>query len=349
MRRLLPLLLSVLLLAGCASPAAPEEEGAKRYEATFLTLFDTVTTVVGYAESEEDFQATAQSLHDALLEYHQLYDIYSDYDGVVNLKAVNDAAGGAPVVVDRKIIDLLLFCRDLCEGTGGQVNAALGGVLALWHDAREAGISDPASAALPDAAALAKAARHTDFSSVIIDEAASTVQITDPALRLDVGAIAKGYAVEQVCRAAPDGLLLSVGGNVRATGPKPGGENWVVGIQAPDGESGAFLHTLYVRDVSVVTSGDYQRYYTVGGVRYHHIIDPAAPPPTGGRSPCCAPIPAWPTPSPPPCSPSPRRRGRPFWTATGPRPCGWTPPAARYSAPVFPPISAPDFKNEVKA
>ena len=55
MRRLLPLLLSVLLLAGCASPAAPEEEGAKRYEATFLTLFDTVTTVVGYAESEEDF------------------------------------------------------------------------------------------------------------------------------------------------------------------------------------------------------------------------------------------------------------------------------------------------------
>lgn len=59
MRRLLPLLLSVLLLAGCASPAAPEEEGAKRYEATFLTLFDTVTTVVGYAESEEDFQATA--------------------------------------------------------------------------------------------------------------------------------------------------------------------------------------------------------------------------------------------------------------------------------------------------
>ena len=179
------------------------------------------------------------------------------------------------MVVDRKIIDLLLFCRDLCEGTGGQVNAALGGVLALWHDAREAGISDPASAALPDAAALAEAARHADFSSVIIDEAASTVQITDPALRLDVGAIAKGYAVEQVCRAAPDGLLLSVGGNVRATGPKPGGENWVVGIQAPDGESGAFLHTLYVRDVSVVTSGDYQRYYTVGGVRYHHIIDPA--------------------------------------------------------------------------
>ena len=221
------------------------------------------------------FQATAQSLHDALLEYHQLYDIYSDYDGVVNLKAVNDAAGGAPVVRGPQNHRPASLLPGPLRGHRRPGQCRLGGVLALWHDAREAGISDPASAALPDAAALAEAARHTDFSSVIIDEAASTVQITDPALRLDVGAIAKGYAVEQVCRAAPDGLLLSVGGNVRATGPKPGGENWVVGIQAPDGESGAFLHTLYVRDVSVVTSGDYQRYYTVGGVRYHHIIDPA--------------------------------------------------------------------------
>ncbi len=231
-----------------------------------------MTTVVGYAESEEDFQATAQSLHDALLEYHQLYDIYSDYDGVVNLKAVNDAAGGAPVVVDRKIIDLLSSA-----GTSARAPAAgqcrPGGVLALWHDAREAGISDPASAALPDAAALAEAARHADFSSVIIDEAASTVQITDPALRLDVGAIAKGYAVEQVCRAAPDGLLLSVG---QRPGHRPKAWRRELGSwhPGPGGESGAFLHTLYVRDVSVVTSGDYQRYYTVGGVRYHHIIDP---------------------------------------------------------------------------
>ena len=112
------------------------------------------------------------------------------------------------------------------------------------------------------------------------------------------------------------------GGNVRATGPKPGGENWVVGIQAPGGESGAFLHTLYVRDVSVVTSGDYQRYYTVGGVRYHHIIDPTT----------CRPAAYWRAVT-VLCADSgladalstalftlPRRRGRPFWTAMGLRP-----------------------------
>ncbi len=110
---------------------------------------------------------------------------------------------------------------------------------------------------------------------MVIDEAASTVQITDPETRLDVGAIAKGYAVEQVCRQAPAGLLVSVGGNIRATGPKADGQPWVVGIQSPDRDGEEFLHTLELSQGSVVTSGDYQRYYTVDGVRYHHIIDPA--------------------------------------------------------------------------
>lgn len=275
MRRLPLLLALLLLLTGCAgAPAATAPPGPTRYEATFLTLFDTVTTIKGYAADEEEFQAMAQEIHDGLLEYHQLYDIYHTYPGVTNLKSINDAAGGPPVAVERPILDLLLFCREIWEETGGQVNAAMGSVLSLWHTAREEGINDPEHAALPDRAALEEAARHTDFSAVRIDEEASTVQITDPELRLDVGAIAKGYAVEQVCRAAPAGLLVSVGGNVRATGPKAGGQPWVVGIQSPDGDKEDFLHTVELSGGSVVTSGDYQRYYTVDGVRYHHIIDP---------------------------------------------------------------------------
>ncbi len=273
-RRLLPLVLAALmLLSGCSAWAA--EEGPTRYEASFLTLFDTVTTVVGYADSEEEFRATAQGIHDQLLEYHRLFDIYHDDQGVNSLKTVNDRAGEEAVEVDRRIIDLLLFCRELYDGTGGRVNVAMGSVLSLWHEARSAGVEDPDRAALPEQAALDEAAQHIGFQAVVIDEAASTVRLSDPSARLDVGAIAKGYAVEQVCRAAPSGLLVSVGGNVRATGPKPVGDSpWVVGVQDPDGEKNDYLHTIYVRDVSVVTSGDYQRYYTVDGLRYHHIIDP---------------------------------------------------------------------------
>lgn len=269
MKRFLPLLLAVLLLGGC-TPKEPQES---RYQATFLELFDTVTTVVGYAPSEEAFQETAQDIHDALESYHQLFDIYNTYPGVVNLKTLNETAATAPVKVDEKIIELLKFCREVYDATSGKVNIAMGSVLQLWHDARESGIADPENAKLPEEAALTEAARHTDLSQLILDEEAGTVFYADPQMQLDVGAIAKGYALEQVCKTAPEGLLISVGGNVRATGPKPDGGSWVVGIQNPTGED-EYLHTLEVQDISVVTSGDYQRYYTVDGVSYHHIIDP---------------------------------------------------------------------------
>ncbi len=271
--RLMAAALSLLLLGGCAAGTVPGQ-GPRRFEASFLTLFDTVTTIVGYAETEEDFRRTAQQLHDQLLEYHQMFDIYHEYAGINNLKTVNDRAGGEPVEVDSRLIDLLMFCRELDGLTGGRVDVTMGSVLALWHEARGSGVDDPEHAALPDSGALKEAAEHTGFELLEIDREASTLRLTDPLARLDVGAVAKGYAVERVCQNAPEGLLLSVGGNVRATGPKPGGEPWVVGVQEPDGGKEDYLHTLYVSDSSVVSSGDYQRYYTVDGVRYHHIIDP---------------------------------------------------------------------------
>lgn len=270
MKRILPLFLALaLLLCGCAG-IQPEQT---QYTATFLTLFDTVTSVVGLADSEEDFQVKAQAVHDELLIYHQLFDIYHDYEGMNNLKTINDQAGIAPVLVDRAIIDLLLDCRIYYELTGGRVNAAMGSVLSLWHNARNDGINDPMNAKLPKAEKLEKAMEHIRFDAVVIDEDASTVYLSDPEASLDVGAIAKGWATQRVAETAPDGILISVGGNVCATGPKNAeGTSWVIGIQDPDGDGN--IHTIYVTGGSVVTSGDYQRVYYVDGTPYHHIIDP---------------------------------------------------------------------------
>lgn len=272
MKRLICLLLCALLLTGCTAPREPEK---KQYTATFLTLFDTVTSIVGRAESEEAHMAAAQAIHDELLVYHRLFDIYNDYEGLNNLKTVNDHAGVAPVVVDRAIIDLLLSCREYYELTDGLVNVAMGSVLVLWHEARNDGLNDIANAYLPDSDKLSEAAKHTDFSCVVIDEAASTVFISDPEARLDVGAVAKGWSAQRIAETAPEGLLISVGGNVVATGAKDeNGTPWRVGVQNPDGGEN-YLHTLNITDGSVVTSGDYQRCYMVDGKFYHHIIDPA--------------------------------------------------------------------------
>ena len=269
-RAVLLIVLISILLTGCAS-STPQPERVS-YTATYLTLFDTLTTIKGFAESEAEFQAMVQKIHDELEEYHQLFDIYNDYD-IPNLKTVNDSAGVAPVKVDERIIALLLDCKAYYELTNYKVNAAMGSILSLWHDARTHGINDPVNAALPDTNALLLAAEHMDFSCVVINEADSTVFITDPDVSLDVGAVAKGWATQRVAENAPSGLLISVGGNVCATGPKDeNGTPWVVGIQNPD--SSDYLHTIYLTKGSVVTSGDYQRAYTVDGKSYHHIIDP---------------------------------------------------------------------------
>ncbi len=271
MKRLWITLLAIsLLLSGCTA-AKPRQ---KQYTATFLTLFDTVTTVVGKADSEEAFKEKAQKVHDELLIYHQLFDIYHDYEGLNNLKTVNGQAGIAPVKVDERIIALLLDAKEYYGLSGGRVNVAMGSVLQLWHEARDDGRDDPVNAVLPDRAALEAASEHTDIDAVIIDEENSTVYLADPEMCLDVGAIAKGWAVQKVAESSPSGLLISVGGNVCATGPKDAsGTPWVIGIQDPD-DANAYLHTIYLEKGSVVTSGDYQRTYLVDGKAYHHIIDP---------------------------------------------------------------------------
>ena len=272
MRRALPLLLAIILLmSGCAQTSQPEK---KQYTATFLELFDTVTTIIGRDYTEDEFSAKAQAIRDELQRYHRLFDIYNDYEGIANIKTINDHAGVSPVTVDRAIIRLLLDCKDYYRLTDGRVNAAMGSVLKLWHEARNDSLRDPLNAWLPDSTQLKAAAEHMSFDSIVIDEAASTVYITDPLVRLDVGAVAKGWVTQQVADNAPDGMLISVGGNVCATGPKTeDGTPWVIGIQNPD-DPDKNLHTIYVAGGSVVTSGDYQRLFLVDGQKYHHIIDP---------------------------------------------------------------------------
>ena len=277
-RFLLALLAVCLLVSGCGVIPQPEE---KQYTATFLNLFDTVTTIVGRGESEEAFRTEAEKIRENLQYYHELFDIYHDYDGIFNLKTINDHAGIAPVKVDRAVIELLLDCKYYYNLTGGKVNVAMGGVLQLWHDARSDGIRDPQTAKLPSAEKLQEAAKHGDIESIHIDEEASTVYIADPMTRLDVGAVAKGWATQKVAELAPEGILISVGGNVCATGPKmKDGTPWVIGIQDPD-ETDKNLHSLYLTKGCVVTSGDYQRTYMVDGMSYHHIIDPETLMPSG--------------------------------------------------------------------
>ena len=283
MKRALCILLAACLLLGltaCGEEGSPDTTQQNKYSAYSFDYFDTQTTITGHAEDQAAFDAIANEALEMLGEYHRLYDIYKRYDGIANLCTINDLKDGVhqTVTVDQRIIDLLLYAREMHDKTGGMVNVAMGSVLKIWHDYRTVGMSDPEDAFLPPMDKLQEAAQHTDIQNMVIDAENRTVTLTDPQMRLDVGAIAKGYATEQVAlwleSQGISGWMLNVGGNVRAVGAKPDGTPWVAGLENPQDTTAEYLAYINLTDEALVTSGSYQRYYIVNGKSYHHIIHP---------------------------------------------------------------------------
>ena len=245
----------------------------EQYRTAYIDVFDTVTQFIGYADSEEVFKERSEILKEKLVTYHQFYDIYNSYEGINNLRTINKNAGIQPVKVSQEIIDLLKFSKELYTLTDGEINIAMGSVLSIWHDYRTKGV------AVPPMEILQEANKHTNIENLIIDEDASTVYLADEKMSLDVGSIGKGYAVQMTAEYARelgyDNLIINVGGNVISIGNRADEKDWTFGITNPDLEAQEkVIATVSFSDKSLVTSGDYQRFYTVDGVKYCHIIDP---------------------------------------------------------------------------
>lgn len=267
------LILALLcMFCGCAG-----SQDSQVQSATYFTWFDTVSTISSYAgDSPQTFAENCQVVSDILERYHQLFDIYNEYPGTANLATINANAGGEAVPVSRELVEFLLYAKEMDTVTDGEMNVMMGSVLRLWHDAREAALQDPEQAAIPSSQALEQAAEHTNMNALEIDPEGCTVRLSDPNSSLDVGALAKGYATERAAQALTDagvsGYLLDIGGNIRMIGCKADGSGWRTGVKNPQNPQ-TLAAKLTLQDTSCVTSGNYERYFTVDGVRYHHIID----------------------------------------------------------------------------
>lgn len=270
-------LMAVFSLVGCN-----QEQKKRKYTEYYFDWFDTVTVISGYEESEESFDCVVRELEKIFDKYHKLYNIYLKYEGINNISVINEKKDGehSVVPVDTEIVELIELSRELYEKTDGNFNIAMGSVLSIWHSYRELGMENPERAELPKREELLAAAEHISMDDVIVDRQAGTVYLADPQMSLDVGAIAKGYACEQAAKYLEEnqrtGYVINSGGNVRAVGEKPGGELWLVGIENPnlaDTEK-PYIAYLELSGEALVTSGSYQRFYTVDGKNYHHIIDP---------------------------------------------------------------------------
>ena len=296
---LLCVLTSLLVLGGCSgekdSVVDVNDLGCEVLDVTNLSFydrfvatsfeagFDTAISLTAYTDKPATFNEYFEVMETEFMRYHKLFDKYNNYEGINNVKTINDNAGIAPVVVDKELMELLVLAREWYDTTEGAFDITLGPVLSIWHDYREEA-EELAELGLegnvPTYDELQEASQFVGWKYVELDEENLTVYINHPNASIDVGGVAKGFTTEKVaqkleCMGLNSGIV-NAGGNVRTIGRKPNGEAWSIGIQHPNKseDTQSVDSVRYKESMSMVTSADYYRYYEVDGVRYHHLISP---------------------------------------------------------------------------
>ena len=259
-------------LCGCffAEPSATQNE--KPVTCDFFAMDTYVKAVLnGY-----DAETAADAMQTEMLRLDSLLSLYRNDSETARLRGTTSA------IVSEDVAALLGQSLRLHQETGGAFDITLFPVSSLWgfpHGPYR----------VPDRDTLAAALARTGMQAIHWDRAARCFRSDNPELTLDFGGIAKGYAAEQMARVLKERrirhALLNLGGNIKAIGAKPDGSPWRVAIQHPDDANG-YLGILSVSDLSVVTSGDYERFFEKDKARYHHILDPktGAPARSGIRS-----------------------------------------------------------------
>ncbi len=212
-----------------------------------------------------------KSLEKAFKRVEEIEERFSVNIPTSEISQINKNAGIAPTKVDEEVIYLLRKSTYYSKLSQGAFDPTIGNLVQLW------GIGTD-HAQIPDDESLQKALSIVNFNDLIINEEKSVVSLAKKGQRLDLGAIAKGYAADEMKKnLIEEGVrtaFLNLGGNVLTIGSKPDGSSWKVGIQNPFTTRGNYIGILEVRDQAIVSSGNYERYFEEEGKRYHHILDP---------------------------------------------------------------------------
>jgi thiamine biosynthesis lipoprotein len=264
----------VLAIAALCIICASCSETLQKSQSIFYGMFDTQITVTAYTKTENEFSRLLKIFSYEMGWLNDDFNIYESKSGK-GIKTINASAGIAPVKASDEVLELLAFGLMAYEASHGAINMAIGPVTALWHDARQAAGNDQ-PVQIPSQEALSQAAALTDLGFLKIE--GDMVFLEKAGMSLDVGAIAKGYAVQKVAEKLIDEgfdcFLIDAGGNVMAVGAPPNGL-WKIALRNPDLKSSEpFYDILNVSGVACVTSGNYERQFEAGGFWYGHIIDP---------------------------------------------------------------------------
>lgn len=249
-------ILSLVLCCSCSSPPASESIRSSG------VYFDTVISV--------ELWGADQAVLDHCMEMCEYYEnLFSPSVETSDISVINHA-GGTPVEVSEETAELIQTALYYSEISDGRFDPTVASAVNLWD------FSGDADGKIPEETKLAEAVSHIDYT--VVKVSGSTVTLTDPEAAIDLGGIAKGYIAdrlkEYITSKGVKHALINLGGNMLTIGGRYDGTDFRIGIQKPFADDGTALAVLSVSDKSVVSSGNYERYFKKDGVIYHHILDP---------------------------------------------------------------------------
>ncbi len=267
-------LLLLLLTTSCGQMGGSSAEPVMK-DGYYL---DTVCTVTVYriADAQGEVKVAADMTEDAEAAIDGAFDLCRDLESKISrtredsdISRIN-SAGGEWVDVSEETCELIQKGVEYSELSGGAFDITVGGLTEQWDFH-----ADEGEAKLPDEEALAEAAKHVGYKSIEID--GSRVRLTDPAAKLDLGGIAKGYIGDRMTEALESrgvvSAVINLGGNVICVGGKTDTDDFVIGVETPFSDRTEIIGKINARDKTLVTSGVYERRIEVDGKTYHHILD----------------------------------------------------------------------------
>lgn len=233
-----------------------------------LFYMDTYIYIKLYEKDTSKAQQALEQVETIYQDYHKLADRYQAYDGITNIYTIhNNQEETETLTLDKRLYEMIAFGKEWYTKSNGKIDISMGDVLDLWKQYRTNQVGIPTMEEL-------ETVHHASMDDLILLD---DYQIQNTHVNIDLGAIAKGYATEMAGEYLESiGIthyLINAGGNVKVGSPTDK-QNYSIGIEDPNSTTGDVFKVVYGNNISVVTSGGYERYYEYEGKKYHHIIDP---------------------------------------------------------------------------
>lgn len=261
-KNILTIIFIIVFFSGLIYSYYKEEKEFRQTE----FLFDTTCTI---SASGKDVKNVCQKAFSEVEEIHKLTNFYSDNSDV---SKINKAKENEIIIIDKRTMDILEVSLEICEKSGGNFDITIAPLSTLWDFKSK-------KPKIPTETDIFNAKKQVDFKNIVLDKENLTVKKLDEKTKIDLGAVAKGYASDkavEIFKKHNISAVIDLGGNVSCTGKnlKPKNGLWKIGLQTPFKATGSYEKTVELEEGTVVTSGTYQRYFELNEKNYHHLIDP---------------------------------------------------------------------------